>query len=426
VTIMKTAEAALHTSAMVPLVSPIWPMLPDEAIEAVHEALVRSRWDSSILNGLRGIGSIEEFEAAFGAFLKAPHVLATSSGAAALHLALITAGVSPDDEVILSSYGWGQVLVFVDALDAIPVFADIDPDTLGLDPSSVAERITEQTRAVIVTHHAGCPAAVPKIAEIARQVGATVIEDSAQALGACIGECPVGTVGDLGVFSFGPRKHLPLGEGGALVASDPALLSVALISGQHPDRAAMRIPDPRCFGSADEFFWPYRMHPVAAVLGQAMLPFIPIWHEERRRNVEYLVEQLAAVTHLSIPGLAHAPCHAWAHVPLTYRHDKLDTKSRHKYTALLRASGVELTIGPVRQPLHLRHSVISRWGSQPPCPVAEQRCASQELALLDAIAWIGDQTEFLGHASVAFHRAEGMIGATNMVSQNKGGESWAS
>lgn len=382
---------------------PTWPQIPDEAVEAVRAALERSRLDTSVLNGLSGSGPIAEFEQALGEHLALPHVLAVSSGAAALHLALLAAGVGPGDEVIVPTYGWGQVLTFVDALDAVPVFADLDPDTLCVSPESVAARLTERTRAVVAIHQSGHPAAVTEIAQLAHEVGATVIEDCAQALGARFPNGQLaGSAGDLSVFSFGPRKHLPLGEGGALCTRDTRRFELAVLAGQHPDRAALQVRLP----GANEFFWPYRMHPLATVMGITLLRSLPAWHEQRSHNVARVLDALAAAPTVEVPLRASVANHAWCHLPLTAV-GPVEPPPNATVRSRLRELGVTVALGPVGTPLHERAAVTRRWGQQTACPAAEERCAGRELVLLDAVAWVDGaepQVDLLVEALTEFGR----------------------
>jgi dTDP-4-amino-4,6-dideoxygalactose transaminase len=383
----------------------VWPQIPDDVLEAVGDALRRSRYDQSILNGLSGEGPLQEFESAFARHLGVKHALAVNSGASALHLALIAAGVGPGDEVIVSAYGWGQILVFIDALDAVPVFADIDPATLGLDPNSVAARLSDRTRAIVVTHFAGCPADAPALLDLASSAGAYVIEDCAQALGASINGHPVGTQGHMGLFSLGPRKHLPCGEGGMLVTDDGTLFQRAIVAGQHPDRAYLQATDPRLAPALSEAFWPYRMHPLAAVMGSALLPHLDGWAVERDRNHQQLCRLLEEVPEVAPLTALSGYKHAWGGLALAYCGEAADGPSRRHYARNANELGLPLRAGPVTIPLHRRQEVVNRWGQQPRCPVAERRCAQEELILRESIGWIGDQSALVEGVGSAFRQA---------------------
>ena len=198
---------------------------------------------------------ISQFEQSFAARQGTRFGVATNSGAAAIHLALLAARVSPGDEVLLPAYGWGQALVFLDALDAKPVFAYVN-DKLCLDPASVEERITEATKAVIVIHAGGMPADLVKLRELTAERGVFLIEDCCSALGAQYQGRNVGTWGDAAVFSFGPRKHLPCGEGGMLLTNNRITYEVALSAGSHPNRMALNGISSDPSYEQGELFWP--------------------------------------------------------------------------------------------------------------------------------------------------------------------------
>ncbi len=384
--------SATRTSAAMTMPSfPVWPPVPDEVTDAVTDALHIAHSDPAWLGALDGCGVVGEFETEFARFVGIRHALALNSGASALHLALLAAGVGPGDEVILSAYGWGQVLVFIDALDAVPVFADISLDNLGLDPASVAAKLTPRTRAIIVTHFAGLPADVESLLPMAETVGATVIEDCAGALGARWVEHAVGTIGHIGVFSFGSRKHLPCGEGGALVTGDEGIWQRAIVAGQHPDRSALQVSDPRLHPT--ECFWPYRMHPLAAVMGRALLPFLPRWADERNTNHRDLCNGLLSQLVHPVTASSKDEC-AWGGLALTWRGE---ASARMHFVQQLQERGVPISCGPVGVPLHRRPEIVRRWGIQAACANAEARCDGQELYLRQTIALIGEQKELVAN-----------------------------
>jgi perosamine synthetase len=159
---------------------------------------------------------MQQFEAAMAAYIGVPHAVAVSSGTAGLHLALLALGVGPGDEVIVPSFTFVAVANAVRYVGALPVFADIDPETLNLSPGSVEAAVTPRTRALIVVHTFGRPADVALL-EIAKRHNLCVIEDACEAIGAEIEGRRVGSFGDAGVFAFYPNKQITTGEGGMVV-----------------------------------------------------------------------------------------------------------------------------------------------------------------------------------------------------------------
>lgn len=153
--------------------------------------------------------------------------LGVNSGSSALFCALAGLDIGPGDEVILPSFSWQADYNAILRFGALPVFCGIDR-TLNLDPDDFARKITPRTRAVIVVHFQGCPARMTEIRAIAAPRGIRILEDSAQAVGATFGGRRLGTIGDVGIFSFQGNKILTAGEGGMLVTNDPVLFERAV------------------------------------------------------------------------------------------------------------------------------------------------------------------------------------------------------
>ena len=165
---------------------------------------------------------VAAFEEEFAAYCRAEHGVGVNSGTSALHLALLAAGVGPGDEVITVPFTFLATVSAIDYTGARPVFVDVDPRTLTMDPAALEAAITPRTRAVIPVHLYGRPADMDPIVAIARRHGLVVIEDAAQAHGADYKGRRVGTLGDMACFSFYPGKNLgAYGEGGLVVTDSP-------------------------------------------------------------------------------------------------------------------------------------------------------------------------------------------------------------
>jgi perosamine synthetase len=165
----------------------------------------------------------EQFEAAVAAYVSVPHAVAVSSGTAGLHLCIRALGIGEGDEVIVPSFAFIAAANAIRYERAIPVFADIDPATLNIDPRRVEEAITPRTRAILVVHNFGVPADISTILAIAERHGLLVIEDACEAIGAEHHGRKVGSMGHAGVFAFYPNKQITTGEGGMVVTRDEAL-----------------------------------------------------------------------------------------------------------------------------------------------------------------------------------------------------------
>lgn len=163
------------------------------------------------------------FEAELAAYHSVDYAVAVSSGTAGLHLALLALGIGPGHEVIIPSFAFVAVANTVLQTGAAPVFAEIDPLTLDLDPAAVEAAITSRTRAILVVHTFGVPAEMDVLQRIARRHNLALIEDACEAIGAQLDGQRAGSFGDLAVLGFYPNKQMTTGEGGAVLGCDPAL-----------------------------------------------------------------------------------------------------------------------------------------------------------------------------------------------------------
>jgi perosamine synthetase len=188
------------------------PEITEQDIEAVTGVL---RTSSLSLGPKLG-----EFERAISHYVGTADAIAVNSGTSGLHLCIRALGISEGDEVLVPSFTFIAVANAVRYERATPVFVDIEPQTLNLDPSLVEQAITSRTRAIVVVHTFGCPAELTSILQIARCHGLFVIEDACEAIGAEYEGRKVGALGDVGVFAFYPNKQITTGEGGAVVTNN--------------------------------------------------------------------------------------------------------------------------------------------------------------------------------------------------------------
>lgn len=190
-------------------------------------------WDESELNALKGVlesgqwgignSKVAEFEEKFAAYIGVEHGICVTNGTSSLEIALMAAGVSQGVEVITPPYTFMATASAVLMANGIPVFADIDPETYNIDPDAVEAAITPKTKVIIPVHIGGCPADMDRIMEIAKKYDLIVLEDSAQAHSAEWNGKKVGSIGDMGSFSFQSSKNLCAGEGGIITTSDEDL-----------------------------------------------------------------------------------------------------------------------------------------------------------------------------------------------------------
>ncbi len=191
------------------------PSITDAEVREVEETL-RSGWLSTGPRAAR-------FEEDLATRLGVRHALGVSSGTAALHLAVLAAGVGPGDEVITTPMTWVATANVVLHAGGRPVLVDVEPDTLNLDPTRVADAITPRTRVLLPVHYAGQPCDEDAFLDLAARHGLTLVEDAAHALGATYKGRPIGAIGDITMFSFHPAKNLTTGEGGGLSTNSDEL-----------------------------------------------------------------------------------------------------------------------------------------------------------------------------------------------------------
>ena len=188
------------------------PIVGEREVAAVSEVLLSGRY----VQGPK----VAEFEKAFADYVGAKHGVAVATGTAALHISLAANGIGPGDEVIVPPLTFFSTVTSVLHQNAIPIFADIQDDNYCLDPSDVARCVTDRTRAIIPVHLYGHPAEMDKLMMVAEEYELSVIEDCAQAHGARYHGSRVGSIGQVGCFSFYATKNMTTGEGGIIVTDD--------------------------------------------------------------------------------------------------------------------------------------------------------------------------------------------------------------
>jgi perosamine synthetase len=208
---------------------------------------------------------IDRFEAALAERVEAPYVAAVSSGTAGLHLCMRLAAVGPDDEVVTTPFSFVASANCALYEGATPVFADIDPETLNLDPAAVEAAITPRTKVILPVHIFGYPAELAELEAIAGRHGLAIVEDACEALGSEYRGRPVGSSGHPAVFAFYPNKQMTTGEGGAVaVASDQEWELLKSLSNQGRSDSGEWLTHAR-------LGYNYRLGDLAAALGLAQL-----------------------------------------------------------------------------------------------------------------------------------------------------------
>lgn len=236
-----------------------------------------------------GVYKVREFEEMIVNTVDGAHCQVVSSGSAALLIALRALGVGEGDEVITSCFTFVATVEAILEAGAVPVLAEID-DTFNLDPADVARRITASTRVILPVHMAGAPARMDQLLALARERRLPVLEDAAQAFGATYRDMSLGTLGDVGCYSFDFGKCVTTGEGGAIVTKSREVFEKARSLHDHGHEYNPTVPRGRDTRSAAGFN--YRMTEIQAAIGLAQLGKLEFILGSQRRNKRQLKESL--------------------------------------------------------------------------------------------------------------------------------------
>jgi len=337
----------------------------DEAdIQAVVDTL-RSDW---LTTGPR----VAEFEEAFAVRTGARHAVSFSSGTAALHAAAFTAGLEAGDEAITSPFTFVATSNCVLYQNAVPVFADVSPDTLNLDPDLAAARVTSRTRVILPVDYAGHPADLTPIMELAERQGLVVIEDASHALGAEYKGRPVGSVAHMTVFSFHPVKHITTGEGGMVTTGNPKFAETLRRFRNHGISS-----DARQRQSAGQWHYEmvllgfnYRLTDIACALGIQQLKKLDANLLRRRQIAERYTAAFREIPELISPAVRDEVNPAWHLYPVRLDRGKLKTDRGQVFQAL-RAENIGVNVHYI--PVHRHPYYSERFGYRGgEYPVAEE------------------------------------------------------
>ena len=312
-------------------------VIDDSDVAAVSEAL-RSDW---LTTGPR----VPEFEHALEAATGARHAMAFSSGTAALHGAAIVAGLGPGDEAITTPMTFVATANAVLYAGATPVFADVRPDDLLIDPSLVARAVGPATRAILAVDYAGHPADYPALRAIADEAPAgplTVIADASHSLGATLDGRSVGTLADLTVLSLHPAKIMTTAEGGAVLTDRDDLAERLRRFRNHGISSELAARHDWTYAMV-ELGYNYRLTDMAAALGSAQIARLETFLERRRALAARYMERLADHAMVELPGVADGVEPAWHFLFARLRLDRLQVDRGAVYHAL-RAENIGVNV----------------------------------------------------------------------------------
>jgi perosamine synthetase len=314
---------------------------------------------------------VAEFERAIAATAGTRESVAVSNGTAALHAAAYALGIGPGDEVIVPAITFAASANCAAFLGGRPVFADVDPGTLLIDPEQVEARITPKTKAVVAVDYAGQPCDYGRLQALADGHGLKLVDDACHALGGSYQGRPVGSLATLSAFSFHPVKHVTTGEGGAVATDDAALAGRMRMFRNHGIATDFRQRESN--GSwvyeVTDLGYNYRLTDIQCALGISQLAKLP-QSIARRRAIAAAYDAafagLPGIHPLSVrPEVSHA-YHLYV-VQLELERLRVD---RGQVFRALRAEGIGVNVHYM--PVHLHPYYRSRFGTQPgDCPVAE-------------------------------------------------------
>lgn len=270
---------------------------PQQDFGEEEKRLVLEVIDSKMISGFlaspgerfMGGPKLKELERLFKEYYGTAHALAVNSATAGLHAAIAAINVNPGDEVIVPPYSMCASATAIVMHNAIPVFVDIDERNFNIDPQAIRKAITPQTKAIVVVHLFGYPADMDEIMKIAREHGLKVIEDVAQAPACAYKGRLLGTIGDLGVFSFNQNKTISTGEGGMVLTNDDQLARRISLIRNHGEVLTEHYPVDTIAGIVG---YNYRMTELEAAMGIAQWGKLQRLTEHRVRLAKYLTQQL--------------------------------------------------------------------------------------------------------------------------------------
>lgn len=334
------------------------PIIGKEEVDAATEVL-----KSGILTEKSGRGPrVLEFEKEFARYMEAKYAVATTSGTAALHSALLVAGVKQGDEVVLPSFTFHSTAEVVLLAGAQPVFADIDPDTYTVTADTVESVMTRNTKAIMPVHLYGLPADLDPLRKLAKERSVTLIEDAAQAHGAEYKGAKVGSIGDITCFSFYAGKNMTTGEGGMVTTNDDDLSERLRMIRTHGEQRP---------------YWPvttghnYRMSELLAAIGLAQLRKLTSFLEQRRKNAQFLSEKIGVLGKVIRPKEPDGRKHAWYLYTLRLR--GANAGKRNKVVEKLRSKNIEASVY-YESPLHLLPLYRDLSTTRRPLPETEKAC----------------------------------------------------
>jgi perosamine synthetase len=315
---------------------------------------------------------VPEFEAAFAEYIGRKRAVVVNSGTSGLFLCLSTLGIGPGDEVIVPPFTFIASSNTIMMTGAKPVFVDIDPKTLNIDPAKIKSAITKKTKAIMPVEAFGSPAGFDKICQIAKKNNLTILEDSCEALGSELNGKKAGTFGKMSVFAFYPNKQITTGEGGMILTDDDDLADMCVsLRNQGRGKTGSWL-------SHERLGYNYRISDINCALGIAQLSRIDEIKAKRAQVAKWYQEMLTGDDRLIVPTEPPGCNISWF-VFVVRLADKFTQKQRDKIIEAMKAKGIQVAI--YFTPVHLQPFMAERFGcKQGDFPVTES-VAERTIAL---------------------------------------------
>ncbi|WP_406272306.1 DegT/DnrJ/EryC1/StrS family aminotransferase [Nocardia sp. NBC_00881] len=312
----------------------LWPPLT----EATAGAVLYQLWDGFSIYNRSSV--IAELEDALQRYFGVRYAVLTSSGTAALYSMYAACGIGPGDEVIVPAYTFFATATPLLHLGATPVLADCDARG-NLDPHDVPRRITDRTKAIVVTHMWGMPAQIQSLKQLADTYGLQLFEDASHAHGASVAGRKVGTFGRAAAFSMNGPKPLSAGEGGFVLTDDDEVYHRVLLHGQYNKRCRSEIPsDSELYRYAvTGMGLKHRIHPLAAAVALDQLSRLDEYLDGRQRIAAYIADELDELPGVTIPRAELGVQSSWYGLTMQYDADSFNDLPVERFHEALLAEG---------------------------------------------------------------------------------------
>ena len=329
--------------------------IDEEDIKAVSEVL-HSDW---ITQGPK----VAEFEKEFAKYVGARYAVAVNSGTAALHTACFAAQIEKGDEVITTPITFAASANCVLYQGGIPVFADIDADTLNIDPEEIKKKITKKTKALIPVDFTGLPVDLEKILQIAKDNNLVIIEDASHALGATYKDSKIGNISDMTIFSFHPVKHITTGEGGMITTNNKEYYERLILFRTHgitKEKDKLLTDDSPWYYEMQELGYNYRLTDFQCALGLSQLKKIDGIIQRRREIVKKYNSEFKDISEIKIPENNPFDSNPAWHIYMIQLNLKRLKVGRREIFEALRAENIGVNVHYI--PVHLQPYYQKKFG----------------------------------------------------------------